>query len=148
MSEFEISLESLKEVQRLLTADFVKGLEREGDDVKVKMLVTYVHSMPDGTEEGDFLALDLGGSNFRVLLISELPASDCYWLCLKHMHKHWNFVLLVYGTMRKKMSLSGAEFKQDTLLFPNPAPSLLVVTESHQLYYHSECKIWNSGDVL
>lgn len=71
VSEFDISLESLKEVERLLTAEFVKGLEREGDDIKVKMLVTYVHSMPDGTEEGDFLALDLGGSNFRVLLISE-----------------------------------------------------------------------------
>lgn len=61
----------MREVEGLLTAEFVKGLEREGDDVKVKMLVTYVHSMPDGSEEGEFLALDLGGSNFRVLLISE-----------------------------------------------------------------------------
>ena len=61
----------MREVEGLLAAEFVKGLEREGDDVKVKMLVTYVHSMPDGSEEGDFLALDLGGSNFRVLLISE-----------------------------------------------------------------------------
>lgn len=79
MSEFEISLEALREVERLLTAEFVKGLEREGDDVKVKMLVTYVHSMPDGTEEGDFLALDLGGSNFRVLLISECYTCRYCW---------------------------------------------------------------------
>lgn len=61
----------MKEVERRLTEDFKKGLEREGEDVKVKMLITYVHALPDGTEEGDFLALDLGGSNFRVLLISE-----------------------------------------------------------------------------
>ena len=37
----------------------------------VKMLNTYVHSLPDGTEKGKFLALDLGGSNFRVLLIGK-----------------------------------------------------------------------------
>lgn len=35
----------------------------------VKMLVTYVRSTPNGTEEGDFYALDLGGTNFRVLLV-------------------------------------------------------------------------------
>ena len=78
VGEFEISLESLKEVEGLLTAEFIKGLEREGDDVKVKMLITYVHSMPDGTEKGDFLALDLGGSNFRVLLISEFTTTVVY----------------------------------------------------------------------
>ena len=35
----------------------------------IKMLVTYVRSTPNGTEEGDFYALDLGGTNFRVLLV-------------------------------------------------------------------------------
>ena len=68
---FEITTEGMGEVSSRLTKEFNKGLEREGDDVKVKMLVTYVHSLPDGSEEGDFLALDLGGSNFRVLLIRE-----------------------------------------------------------------------------
>jgi hexokinase len=33
------------------------------------MLPSYVRSVPNGTERGDFLALDLGGTNFRVLLI-------------------------------------------------------------------------------
>lgn len=71
MDEFSISLSGMKDVSSRLTAEFEKGLSREGDDVMIKMLVTYVHSLPDGTEKGDFLALDLGGSNFRVLLISE-----------------------------------------------------------------------------
>uniref|UniRef100_A0A3P9PA11 Phosphotransferase n=1 Tax=Poecilia reticulata TaxID=8081 RepID=A0A3P9PA11_POERE len=31
------------------------------------MLPTFVRSTPDGTEKGDFLALDLGGTHFRVL---------------------------------------------------------------------------------
>ena len=36
----------------------------------VKMLPTYVTAVPDGTETGNYLALDLGGTNFRVLLIT------------------------------------------------------------------------------
>ncbi len=71
MNAFKITHEGMEQVSSLLMKDLVKGLEREGKDVKVKMLITYVHSLPDGSEEGDFLALDLGGSNFRVLLISE-----------------------------------------------------------------------------
>ncbi|EPB65576.1 Hexokinase [Ancylostoma ceylanicum] len=35
----------------------------------VKMLPSYVRAVPNGRESGDFLALDLGGTNFRVLLI-------------------------------------------------------------------------------
>ena len=68
---FTISLNGMREVSSRLTQDFEKGLLREGKDVIVKMLVTYVHDLPDGTEKGNFLALDLGGSNFRVLNISK-----------------------------------------------------------------------------
>ena len=35
----------------------------------VKMFPTYVRNIPNGTEVGQVLALDLGGTNFRVLLI-------------------------------------------------------------------------------
>ena len=35
----------------------------------VKMFPTYVRNIPNGTEMGQVLALDLGGTNFRVLLI-------------------------------------------------------------------------------
>lgn len=34
------------------------------------MLPSYVRSTPNGKEKGNFLALDLGGTNFRVLLIT------------------------------------------------------------------------------
>lgn len=30
---------------------------------------TYIPELPDGTESGKYLALDLGGTNFRVLLL-------------------------------------------------------------------------------
>nr|CAH7732662.1 unnamed protein product [Callosobruchus chinensis] len=42
----------------------------------VKCFPTYVQDLPNGTEEGKFLALDLGGSNFRVLLV-ELGGGEC-----------------------------------------------------------------------
>ena len=69
---FEISLKSLTEVEQLLTTEFAKGLEREGDDVMVKMLITHIHDMPDGTEKGKFLVIDFEGRYLRVLLISKL----------------------------------------------------------------------------
>lgn len=34
------------------------------------MLPSFVRAVPNGTEIGNFLALDLGGTNFRVLLIA------------------------------------------------------------------------------
>ena len=70
MKTFEITKEGMQDVELRITAAFKKGLEKE-DGGTVKMFITYVHSLPDGSEQGDFLGLDLGGSNFRVLLISE-----------------------------------------------------------------------------
>ena len=72
LESFEIPVEGMEEMAVRLTAAMDRGLDRDGE--VVKMLVTYVHSLPNGSEEGDFLALDLGGSNFRVLLICECHA--------------------------------------------------------------------------
>lgn len=47
-----------------------KGLNRTtATEADLKMLPTYVCQLPTGRETKDILALDLGGSNFRVLLI-------------------------------------------------------------------------------
>ena len=47
------------------------GLGRETNpNSNIKSYITYVSKLPSGNETGDFLALDLGGTNFRVLLIS------------------------------------------------------------------------------
>ncbi|XP_063262406.1 hexokinase HKDC1-like isoform X1 [Prinia subflava] len=60
----------LREVKDSMRAELEYGLRR-GTQGKatVKMLPTYVCGTPDGTEKGKFLALDLGGTNFRVLLV-------------------------------------------------------------------------------
>lgn len=68
--ELVISNEDLKKIQVLLEAELDLGLARETNDAAViKMYPTYVRDVPNGTEKGRFMALDLGGTNFRVLLI-------------------------------------------------------------------------------
>ena len=60
----------------LLTADMENGLSADEErrlKSSVPMLITYVRNTPTGSETGDFLALDLGGTNFRVLLIHIEP---------------------------------------------------------------------------
>ena len=55
-----------------MNTDFDEGLSKFHYDQMaspIKMLPTYVRSIPNGTEEGNFFALDLGGTNFRVLLV-------------------------------------------------------------------------------
>uniref|UniRef100_A0A3B5QXF3 Phosphotransferase n=1 Tax=Xiphophorus maculatus TaxID=8083 RepID=A0A3B5QXF3_XIPMA len=65
---FRLSLEKLKEVSTRLRKDMIRGLGKHTHHrAAVKMLPTFVRATPDGTEKGDFLALDLGGTNFRVL---------------------------------------------------------------------------------
>uniref|UniRef100_A0A8C7M1E4 Hexokinase-2 n=1 Tax=Oncorhynchus mykiss TaxID=8022 RepID=A0A8C7M1E4_ONCMY len=70
LDALRLSREQLLEVKRRMGDEINRGLAKEShDQATVKMLPTYVRSTPDGTEHGDFLALDLGGTNFRVLLV-------------------------------------------------------------------------------
>ncbi|XP_054782221.1 hexokinase-2-like isoform X2 [Prosopis cineraria] len=58
----------LKQVADAMTVEMHAGLASEGGS-KLKMLLTYVDNLPNGNEEGLFYALDLGGTNFRVLRV-------------------------------------------------------------------------------
>ncbi|KAJ7403226.1 putative hexokinase HKDC1 [Pitangus sulphuratus] len=70
LAPFLLSLGTLREVRNKMRAELEYGLKRETQaNATVKMLPTYVCGTPDGTEKGKFLALDLGGTNFRVLLV-------------------------------------------------------------------------------
>ncbi|XP_044021027.1 hexokinase type 2 isoform X2 [Aphidius gifuensis] len=66
-----LSNEQLKLVMTRLSNEIKRGLSKETHDESiVKCFTTYVQDLPNGTESGNFLALDLGGTNFRVLLIT------------------------------------------------------------------------------
>ncbi|XP_034695529.1 hexokinase-2-like [Vitis riparia] len=62
------SYSKLKHVADAMTVEMHAGLASEGGS-KLKMLISYVDNLPTGDEKGLFYALDLGGTNFRVLRV-------------------------------------------------------------------------------
>ncbi|NXT68890.1 HXK3 protein, partial [Chaetops frenatus] len=70
LAPLRLSRADLERVQALMREEMERGLGKETNaSASVRMLPTYVSHTPDGTEQGDFLALDLGGTNFRVLVV-------------------------------------------------------------------------------
>ncbi|NWX35485.1 HXK3 protein, partial [Notiomystis cincta] len=70
LSPLRLSHADLEKVQALMRQEMDRGLDKNTNaNASVRMLPTYVSHTPDGTERGDFLALDLGGTNFRVLVV-------------------------------------------------------------------------------
>ncbi|KAG8915745.1 glucokinase [Tulasnella sp. 408] len=61
---FELDAAYLRRIVDQFVADFRKGLSKYGEPMA--MIPTYVTGVPDGSETGTFLALDLGGTNLRV----------------------------------------------------------------------------------
>ncbi|KAJ4767957.1 Hexokinase [Rhynchospora pubera] len=61
-------LERLRQLADAMEVEMHAGLASEGGS-RLKMLLSYVDSLPTGDEEGLFYALDLGGTNFRVLRV-------------------------------------------------------------------------------
>ncbi|CAL9764331.1 unnamed protein product [Musa acuminata subsp. burmannicoides] len=61
-------LGKLRQVADAMMVEMHAGLASEGGS-KLKMLISYVDKLPTGDETGLFYALDLGGTNFRVLRV-------------------------------------------------------------------------------
>uniref|UniRef100_A0A7N9AV15 Phosphotransferase n=1 Tax=Mastacembelus armatus TaxID=205130 RepID=A0A7N9AV15_9TELE len=80
LSEFRLNKEELKEIMKRMQREMDRGLCLEThEEASVKMLPTYVCSTPEGSEVGDFLALDLGGTNFRVMLVKVGEDEERSW---------------------------------------------------------------------
>ena len=59
------------------TTHLQKGLRKEEQQTSsVKCFPTYVRSLPNGKEHGKFLSLDLGGTNFRVIVMELTPNQE------------------------------------------------------------------------
>ncbi|XP_059202062.1 hexokinase HKDC1-like [Centropristis striata] len=69
LAPFRVSQEQLQLVKTRMRAGLEAGLKRKGSSA-IKMLPSFVYRTPDGTEHGKYLALDLGGTNFRALLVN------------------------------------------------------------------------------
>uniref|UniRef100_A0A2P2KLF2 Phosphotransferase n=1 Tax=Rhizophora mucronata TaxID=61149 RepID=A0A2P2KLF2_RHIMU len=72
LKEFEekcgTPMRKLRQVADAMTVEMHAGLASEGGS-KLKMLISYVDNLPTGDEKGLFYALDLGGTNFRVIRV-------------------------------------------------------------------------------
>ena len=70
--ELSMPVERLRDIMTRLRKVMDDGLADKDSEI---MLPTFVHDIPNGLEKGRFLAIDLGGSNFRVLLVELDPRS-------------------------------------------------------------------------
>ncbi|CAF0735820.1 unnamed protein product [Adineta steineri] len=70
VDSLKITDDQLIHIMHILEEEMSAGLSPiTHKQATVKMFPTYVRNIPNGTEVGQVLALDLGGTNFRVLLI-------------------------------------------------------------------------------
>ncbi|KAK0556133.1 hypothetical protein OC846_001352 [Tilletia horrida] len=65
--EFDLDKEELYRIVRRFHELFDHGLNH--DDAEMAMIPSFVTGLPDGSEKGTYLALDLGGTNLRVCQI-------------------------------------------------------------------------------
>ncbi|KAJ3219021.1 glucokinase [Dinochytrium kinnereticum] len=64
---FSVPADKLNQICRHMVVEMKKGLLDDHQTVSaLKMIPSHVTKRPNGTETGSYLALDLGGSNFRV----------------------------------------------------------------------------------
>lgn len=66
-SAFAVTLPDAREIMRRFHEEMRRGLA--GEESSLKMIPSFVRR-PNGTERGRFLALDLGGTNIRVLSVA------------------------------------------------------------------------------
>jgi hexokinase len=67
---FALDKSQLESIMKKFDEQIEQGLKKSTHaSSEIKCFITYVQNLPKGDEHGDFLALDLGGTNFRVLLI-------------------------------------------------------------------------------
>ncbi|CAF3984982.1 unnamed protein product [Rotaria magnacalcarata] len=63
---FQLSEEQIRRVMANLNSEMTNGLKSNSATNELAMFPTYVHHGPSGQESGEYLVVDLGGSNFRV----------------------------------------------------------------------------------
>ncbi|KAJ3310157.1 glucokinase [Boothiomyces sp. JEL0838] len=67
-NQLVVSSSKLQKIVLHMVSEFKKGLMNDNENIA--MLPSFVVNRPNGTEVGDYLALDLGGSNFRVCRVT------------------------------------------------------------------------------
>ncbi|KAL6435071.1 hypothetical protein ACFW04_005281 [Cataglyphis niger] len=66
-AKMRFSAATARKIQDVFISEMNKGIHQQPSSLQMEN--TYIPELLDGTEEGLYLALDLGGTNFRVLLL-------------------------------------------------------------------------------
>lgn len=75
VDEFAVSEQKLNECVDYFMVQVKDGLAKDAPE-NLPMIPTFVTGVPSGNEKGTFLAIDLGGTNFRVCSVELLGNSD------------------------------------------------------------------------
>ncbi|CAI5437663.1 unnamed protein product [Caenorhabditis angaria] len=73
MAEFKLSNTTLRRMMLHLSDNMDRGLESGLEKSTIAMLPSFVPELPNGKERGKFVAMDLGGTNLRVMLMEIEP---------------------------------------------------------------------------
>uniref|UniRef100_A0A183GBH3 Phosphotransferase n=1 Tax=Heligmosomoides polygyrus TaxID=6339 RepID=A0A183GBH3_HELPZ len=73
MAEFKLSNNTLRRMMSHMSDNMDRGLEGGLEKSTIAMLPSFVPELPDGTERGKFVAMDLGGTNLRVMIMEIEP---------------------------------------------------------------------------
>ncbi|XP_068085900.1 hexokinase type 2 [Anabrus simplex] len=111
----DLTDDQLREIMNQFEEDIKKGLGKDThEDAVVKCYLTYIQDLPTGKESGRYLALDLGGANFRVIVINI-------------SRKHFDMKSKVYAVPHSLMVGSGEK------LFDHIAECLFRFCNEHEL---------------
>ena len=69
LKPFVLDHETVSKIKSIFEAEVEKGLKYGLKGSSLQMENTYVSQLINGSEDGSYLALDLGGTNFRVMLL-------------------------------------------------------------------------------
>ncbi|GAA5920610.1 hypothetical protein JCM1841_001473 [Sporobolomyces salmonicolor] len=87
--QFDLPTEKLQQITEKMLWEYNKGLSElhtdETRDTFMPMIPSYIQQIPNGSEKGTFLALDLGGTNLRVCEVTLL--GDKKWTMKQQKYK-------------------------------------------------------------
>ncbi|XP_043201457.1 hexokinase-2-like [Amphibalanus amphitrite] len=69
-AELRLTEEQIERVQRVFLEEMERGLDKQSESPSSLLMEnTFLPELPNGHETGEYLALDLGGTNFRVMYL-------------------------------------------------------------------------------
>lgn len=73
----------MRKIKKIFNSEVEAALNEKPSSLQCEN--TYIPELPNGSESGDFLALDLGGTNFRIMIV-ELKNSKIVFEHFKYYH--------------------------------------------------------------